>query len=128
MRLIPHLLWIDSGAGLTVGVLVLALVDWLSPIFALPPAFLTVMGVANVAYGLFSLSLARRRTRPPALLLLLVVANASWAVLCALAAVVVAPYASPLGLAQLILEGLFVGGLAALEWRHRETLRVAGRA
>jgi hypothetical protein len=66
------LLWIDSGAGLTVGVLVLLL--------------------------------------------------ASWAVLCVIATAVVAPSATPFGLALLLLEGVFVGGLAALEWRHREAL------
>jgi len=125
VRLIPSLLWIDCGAGLTVGIFVLSLADWLSRLYALPVALVVAMGVANVAYGTFSFSLARRATRPRALLHLLVVANATWAVLCGVTAIAVSSYASPLGVAQLVLEGLFVGGLAALEWRHRASLLVA---
>ena len=125
MRLIPSLLWIDSGAALTVGVLVLSFAPWLSRLYGLPTAVVIGMGIANVAYGLFSFSLAQRQTRPRSLLLLLVILNATWAVLCLIAAVVVATYATRLGLAQLLLESGFVGGLAALEWRHREVLSVA---
>lgn len=124
MRLIPWLLWIDSGAGLTVGVLVLTLAPWLSGLYGLPVSVVVGMGIANVAYGLFSFSLARRPVRPRSLLVLLVIANATWAVLCLTAAAVVAPYASRLGMAQLLLEGLFVGVLAVLEWRHRTALSV----
>ena len=90
MRLIPSLLWIDSGAALTVGVFVLSFAPWLSRLYGLPNAVVTGMGIANIAYGLFSFSLARRQTRPRSLLLLLVIGNATWAVLCMIAAVVVA--------------------------------------
>ena len=83
------------------------------------------MGVANLAYGAFSYSLARRASRPRALIVLLVVANASWALLCGLAAAHFAGQASAFGLAHLIGEGLFVGGLAVWEWRERESLLVA---
>jgi hypothetical protein len=44
---------------------------------------------------------------------------------CGLAAVGFAGTASAFGLAHLLGEGLFVGGLAALEWRERERLRCA---
>ena len=66
---------------------------WLSRLYGLPNAVMIGMGIANVAHGLFSFSLAQRQTRR--------------------------------GLAQLLLESVFVGGLAALEWRHREVLSVA---
>jgi hypothetical protein len=121
--MIRYLLWIDSGAGLTVGTLVLLLNGWLSRLFALPQHLIVAMGIANVAYGLFSFSLARRATRPRALLVLLVTANAAWAVFCFVTAVAVSGYAARLGLAQLTLEGLFVGGLAALEWRNLGALQ-----
>ena len=124
MRPISALLWIDSGAALTVGVLVLSFAPWLSRLYGLPNAVVIGMGVANVAYGIYSFSLARRQTRPRSLLLLLVIGNATWAVLCMIAAAV-ASYATRLGLAQLLLESVFVGGLAALEWRHREVLSAA---
>ena len=122
MRVLRLLLWVDSGAGLLAGVTVLSLSGWLSELYALPRPLLVGMGAANVAYGAYSGSLARRAHRPLALLTVLVVANATWAGLCALAAVRLAGTASAFGLAHLIGEGLFVGGLAALEWRQRERL------
>lgn len=125
MRVFRSLLWIDCSAGLLNGVLTLAFSGWLSRLYALPVDLLIVMGVANVAYGTFSFSLARRGVRPRALIVLLVVANALWAVLCGLTAIIVASNASRFGVAQLLVEGSLVGGLAALEWRNRELLLVA---
>jgi hypothetical protein len=125
MRLLRNLLWIDSGAALLAGVVVLALSGWLSELYALPRPLLLVMGAVNLAYGTYSGSLARRARRPYRLIVLLVAANATWAVLCGLAAVSLADTASMFGLAHLVGEGLFVGGLAALEWRERERLLFA---
>ncbi|MBK7600251.1 MAG: hypothetical protein IPJ07_17720 [Acidobacteria bacterium] len=125
MRVFRSLLWIDCSAGLLNGALTLAFSGWLSRLYALPVDLLIVMGVANVAYGTFSFSLARRGVRPRALIVLLVVANALWAVLCGLTAIIVASNASRFGVAQLLVEGSLVGGLAALEWRNRELLLVA---
>jgi hypothetical protein len=119
------LLWVDCGAALLAGVVVLLLSSWLSQLYAMPRELLVGMGVANLAYGTYSLSLARRARRPRSLLVLLVVANATWAALCGLAAVRLAGTASAFGLAHLVGEGLFVGGLAALEWRRRERLLTA---
>ena len=123
--MLRHLLWIDSGAGLGAGVVVLALSGWLSEVYGLPRALLLGMGAANLAYGTYSGTLARRARRPRGLLLLLVVANGAWAVLCVVLAVRLAHSASAFGLAHLAGEGLFVGGLAALEWRERERLQRA---
>ena len=125
VRVLRHLLWIDSGAGLSAGVVVLALSGWLSEVYRLPRPLLVGMGLANLAYGAYSGMLARRARRPRGLLLVLVLANATWATLCVLAAVGFADRASAFGLAHLAGEGLFVGGLAALEWRERERLRYA---
>ena len=119
------LLWVDCGAALLAGVAVLLLSSWLSQLYAMPRELLVGMGVADLAYGTYSLSLARRARRPRSLLVLLVVANATWAALCGLAAVRLAGTASAFGLAHLVGEGLFVGGLAALEWRRRERLLTA---
>lgn len=117
-----RLLWIDSSAGLLAGATVLALSGWLSDLYALPRTLLVTMGIANLAYGTYSGTLARRARRPYAMLVALIVANAAWAVLCALAAVRFRATASVFGLTHLIGESVFVGGLAALEWRARETL------
>lgn len=126
MRLLRELLWVDCAAALVAGLAVLSLSGWLARLYGLPRGLLVAMGMANLAYGAFSFSLARRAHRPPSLIVVLVLANATWAVLCGIAAVRLAGVASAFGLAHLIGEGLFVGGLAALEWRQRDQLLVAG--
>lgn len=124
-RFVSALLFIDGGAGLVVGASVLLLSPWLSGFYGLPRPLILVMGVANVGYGAYALSLARRPQRPLALLTALIIANAFWAALCAATALVVARDATYFGLAHLVLEALVVGGLATLEWRYRDSLRVA---
>ena len=115
----------DCGAAAVAGTAMLTLSGWLAGLYDLPRALLVGMGLANLAYGAFSFSLARRARRPMPLLVLLVAANAAWAALCGLLAVRYAATASAFGLAHLLGEGLFVGALAALEWSRREQLRVA---
>lgn len=121
-RVLRHLLWIDSGAALTAGIVVVGLSGWLSAIYELPRSLLVMIGVANLAYGMYSGLLARQERRPYRLLVLLVVFNATWAALCGFAAVTFADTASVFGLAHFVGEGVFVGTLAALEWRERERL------
>ncbi len=121
------LLWIDGSGGLLVGTIVLASSEWLSTLFAMPAGFLILMGAANLAYGAFSFSLARRATRPRALLQLLAAANIAWAVLCGAATVVFASEASPFGLAHLVVEGAYVGCLGLLEWRYLDLLHSSSR-
>lgn len=106
-----------------VGVLVLALLPWLPEWHQLPRGFLLLMGAANLGYGTYSLTLARRATRPMGLIVFLVAANLTWAVLCAIWTVQYWDTASPLGLLHLGGEGLYVGGLAILEWGWRDLLR-----
>ncbi len=125
MRVLRSLLWIDCTAGLLNGAVTLAFAGWLSRLYALPLELLIVMGIANRSYGSFSLSLARRGIRPRALITLLVAANTVWAGLCGLTAIIFASQASTFGVAQLLVEGSLVGGLAALAWRYRELLLVA---
>jgi hypothetical protein len=125
MRIAKSLLWIDCTGGLVAGIVVLMLSGWLSTLYRLPVGLVIAMGIANLLYGGYSLSLARRPVRPRTLLLVLVVANICWALLCAITAVMVAPRASYYGLAHLILEGAYVGGLGILEWKHRSALETA---
>ena len=103
----------------------LAVSAWLSPWYQLPQSLLVCMGIGNLAYAAFSFSLARRTVRPRALLVTLVAANATWALLCAFAALLVSDRASAFGMAHLVVESLFVGTLAGLEWRYRDLLLVA---
>ena len=59
------------------------------------------------------------------MIVLLVVANATWGGLCVLTAAVLTGTASMFGLAHLVGEGVFVVGLAGLEWSQREQLHTA---
>lgn len=79
------------------------------------------MTFANLLYGSYSLTLASRR-RPLPFILLLIAANAAWALFCFFQLWSHAAMANLLGRAHLAFEGLFVGSLAALEWRFRHTL------
>lgn len=122
MKLLRNILWVDSLAGLFVGLMGLALLDWLSDLFALPRGLVLITVLANLAYGAYSGSLALRAQRPRRLILLLIAANAAWAVICCLAVIVLARQASWYGLAYIGAEGLFVAVLAWLEWQQREAL------
>ena len=125
MRAAKALLWIDYSGGLMVGALVLAYYPWLSTLYALPAGFVIAMGAANLAYGGYAFSLARRAVRPRSLLRLLVAANIAWAVLCVTATALLATRASAFGIATLLIEGAYVGGLGLLEWKHLDALQTA---
>ncbi|QKE65658.1 hypothetical protein HNE05_03815 [Aquipseudomonas campi] len=112
-----NLLWVDGLAAASAGVLMLAIGDRLSSWYQLPPALLQLIGLVSLGYATYSLSLAMRARRPRTLIVLLVIANSLWAAACLRWAVVFAPTASPWGLAHLLGESAFVGGLALLEWR-----------
>ena len=80
MRVVPRLLWIDGSGALVAGVIVLLFAPFLSGLRALPRSLLLATGVANLAYGAFSFTLARRARRPMALVQVLAVANVAWGV------------------------------------------------
>ncbi|MEM9673406.1 MAG: hypothetical protein ACFB15_30390 [Cyclobacteriaceae bacterium] len=117
-----NLLWIDCSAGALVGFVVVSASTWLSDLFQLPYDLVLLMGIMNLVYASFSFSLAIRSKRPKLMIIFLVVANLTWAVLCVRWAMIHFDTASFFGLAQLLGEALFVGGLAVLEWRYRDLL------
>jgi len=119
------LLWVDGIGGAVAGVVVLLAYGWLSAWYNLPRELLFGIGVANLSYGAYSLTLASRKRRPKPLILFLIAANLTWAGLCFWWAVRFAESASWLGLTHLVAEGLYVGGLAILEWRSRDLLLAA---
>jgi hypothetical protein len=126
MALQRNVLWVDCiGAGVA-GLAMLMLAGWLSRLYALPVEFVVGLGVVNLIYGAYSFSLAVRRKRPKGLIVLLVAANGCWAVFCVVAAVLVSSQASLFGIAHLVGEGSYVGWLAWMEWRLRDTLVAAG--
>ena len=117
------LLWVDCTAAVVAGAAVILLHGWLSSLYQLPREFLLFIGVANIVYASYSFSLAVRKKRPIILISFLVVANLMWAGMSLWWVVVFAGTASLFGFAHLLVEGLFVGGLALLEWRWRELIR-----
>lgn len=64
MPFIRRLLWIDCIAAALAGTLVLALGDRLADLYALPPAWLRLIGAMNLFYACLSGSLALRDRRP----------------------------------------------------------------
>lgn len=116
------LLHMDSLGGLSVGLLMLLLNYWLSVWYGLPRGFIVFMALVNIAYGCYSFSLLMRTKRPLSLIKVLVIANLGWALLCVLWVVIFAQTSTFLGTLHLLGEGVFVGGLAYLEWRNREFL------
>ena len=116
------ILWLDGGGGFLVGVLMLALSTWLLPLFRLPePVYFTITA-ANLAYGVFGLFLASRRSRSQRMVAALAIANAAWGVFCVVALILLAGRASLFGLAHIASEGAFVFWLARVEWRNRALL------
>lgn len=117
-----NLLWVDGLAGLAAGIAFLVLVGPMSWLYELPRSLLLAMAAANLLYGAFSITLASRRRRPVAWVIALAAANASWAIVCLVLAAFWWGAASVFGIIHLVLEAVFVGGLAMLEWRWRRLL------
>jgi hypothetical protein len=120
-----NLLWVDCIAGAVAGVAVLSFSGWLSSLYGLPREILLLNAAANLLYASYSFSLARRPRRPMALINLLVFANLAWAVVCLFLIRAFAGSATWFGIGHLAGEAVFVGGLAALEWRWRHQLLTA---
>ena len=125
MNLLRKLLWVDCTAGAVVGVLVVAFSGWLSELEGLPQAVLLFAGAVNLLYASFSFSLAVRRVRPMALIKALVIANLAWVPVCTGLVVYFWETITVFGVAQLLGEAVFVGGLALVEWRYRDLLVMA---
>jgi hypothetical protein len=117
-----RLLRIDCTAGFIVGILVLSLHRWLSGFYQLPVSFVVFLGIVNITYGTFSLSLTVQKNRPKRLVWLLIRANMTWGVLCIVWAILFRNTASVWGLGTLLFEAVFVGGLGWIEWRWRHLL------
>ena len=113
------LLWVDCTAGAVAGVTVLALSGWLSRLYGLPQKLLLFIAAVNLLYACYSFTLARRSHRPLRPIQLLVCANAAWAPVCLALAVTYWHRASWFGIAHLAGEAIFVGALAAMEWKER---------
>ena len=106
-------------AGLVVGGVGLALTGMgvLDEVLGLSQAVLFVVGGANILYGSFALSIVVSSPPKTSRIALLIGANLVWCAVCLLLLAHHADGASLLGRVYLLGEAVFVGGLAALEWR-----------
>lgn len=115
------LLWLDGGAGATVGILVVVFREWLAALQGFPQSLVLFMGLANLAYASYSTTLAARassgRTPSRRSIAWLVAANGGWALVCGVILASTWPFATPFGRALVAFEGLFVGSLAFIECR-----------
>ncbi len=117
-----NLLWVDCIAAGVAGVLMLLLSGWLSRWYHLSQHFMLFLGAVNLAYAAYSFSLARRPIRPMVLVQVLACANMTWGIACFAMAAYFWGTASVFGILHLVGEGIFVGGLGAVEWRVRGEL------
>ena len=121
-RLIREILWVDSLAALSTGLMMLVLAPWLGGFYGLPATLVRAHAAVHLAYGTYSGSLAIRQVRSLGWIQLLIFANAAWAMTCFAVAATVARDISVWWTMSLVCEGAFVGGLAAIEWSVRERL------
>ncbi len=128
-RAVRRILWFDGGGGLVAGAVTLALVDWLATLYQFAPGLVLFIAAANLLYGAYSTTLARRAGRGqwPSLRAVdaLILANAAWAVVCVGLLIATWRSASAFGSIHVALEGGYLAALAAYEWR---VLRPALRA
>jgi hypothetical protein len=110
---------VDAVAGLVVGGVGLALTGMgvRGEVLGLSQAVLFVVGGANILYGSFALSIVVPSPPKTSRIALLIAANLVWCAGCLLLLAHHADGASLLGRVYLLGEAVFVGGLAALEWR-----------
>ena len=77
-----NILHIDGIAGLSVGIILFILHDWISITHNIPILTVFVFSAANVGYGIYASSLAFSQTRKVFSIALLAVLNLLWGVVC----------------------------------------------
>ena len=121
MKSALKILFVDSLGGLVAGFCTIMLGPLLTVWYGWPAGFALFIGLVNISYGCFSGFLALRLYRKDRLsrgmVIILLLANSIWAGQCFTQVWWLHENASYLGLAHLLFEGLWVGGLAYLEAR-----------
>lgn len=121
-KLIPKLLWIDSLGALLVGVPVVLFRESIAVLHNLPLNTVVFLGVANLVYGCFSLSIAVRKKRSVSIISTLAIANILWAPICWILYSMYSSEISLLGTLHILGESLYVGMLGIIEYKNRNLL------
>lgn len=117
-----RILWVDWIGATVVGLATLFLRVWLSELGGLPLQVVVSVGIANLLYAAYSLSLCILLTPSMRLIKALVLANLAWSLICIALLVASWSVATGPGVVHLGGEALYVGILALVEWRNRERL------
>lgn len=120
---IERILWVDCIGAICTGLAMLLLRGWISEIYGISESLVTGHAMVHLLYGSYSFSLAIRKHRPMGMLLLLIFANAGWACFCFVFAAFWLANVSIFVATNLFVEGIYVGGLALVEWHRREILK-----
>jgi hypothetical protein len=121
--LIQRILWVDCIGAIATGVAIFIFSGWLSSLSGFSREFVIGHAFVHLIYGAYSLSLAVRKRRPMLMLMVLIFANAAWGCFCLIFAATLWGDAPVFAVAQFTLEGLYVGGLALIEWKRRDLLQ-----
>lgn len=114
-RFLPTVLWIDAASAAGSGLLQVGAGSLLASWLGLPAALLSTSGVVLFAFAGLAAWSARARPLPRAAVYVLIAANAAWVLGCVELLVTGNPL-TVLGQVFLIVQALFVGVLAELEW------------
>ncbi len=114
---LPTLIRTDALAGITAGLLLYFGRALWAPLSGLSIEWFAGLGLVGLGYGLFSGTIALRTAYRPWPIWTLILANAAYALFCLGLLVAKREALSALGVAHLLAEIVFVGGLAFLEAR-----------
>jgi len=121
-RWVRGIFWIDGLGALAAGTCLLVFRGFFAGLYELPLNLITVLGLVNLAYASFALTLAALSHRRLALVTGLAMANYFWALVCVLLVIRFTGDASFFGLSHFVLEGAWVAALGAAEWQNRRDL------
>lgn len=114
---LPTLIRTDAIAGITAGLVLYFGREVWSPISGLSVDWFARLGILGLCYGAFSGSITLLKAYRPVPVWTLILANVLYALFCLGLALNKSSELSAPGIAHLMAEALFVGGLAFLESR-----------
>jgi len=119
---LPALIRTDAIAGIVAGLVLFFGREVWSPLSGLSVAWFARLGIVGMCYGAFSGTITLLKAYRPNPVWTLITANALYALFCLGLLFNKASELSALGVAHLLAEVLFVGGLALMEARSAKGL------
>lgn len=112
----------DAIAGIAVGLLLYIGRELWSPLSGLSVEWFARLGIVGLCFGTFSGTITLLKAYRPLPVWTLIIANALYALFCLGLLLNKSGGLSPLGIAHLLVEALFVGGLAYVEARSAKSM------